>query len=231
MNIMKSRAVHLTRTITASSIAALALSVALVAPQAASADEALTALNDESLLFLATLDLSRTPLGESSVIADSGEVIAHKLQVFEDNLDDLGDSSQVNIPAAGDGDQLSTYAVYNQAKLAYDTLLTRCEAMRDNAGPNEGPDGRADETSVGLRINALELATQQQATPTVGLGRPTEALAAEYLDAFNAMKDILQAENYVLGDPTSDTYEYDLYDLNLAVQDIYSRVLEACPAN
>lgn len=212
---------------TTSSIAALALVTAMSAPRIASAAEDLLALYQDSTLYLQTLPQSVTPLTESANAADEGPAIAQKLVAFEANLDVIGNPSFGALVENSDDYQLNVSDTYNQAKLAYDTLLTRCEYMRDTAGPNAT---RVSERSIGLRLQALEKASQEAANPTLASGRASDTKAAEYLDAVDEMLSILQSENYSLGDPSSDTYQYSISDLHKAVEDIYSRVLLACPS-
>jgi len=204
------------------------LAASFVTGQAMATDYDMAAMNDEIMLLLAQLDQAATPMWVSATSTTDGDALRSRIVGLEGRLSVLGESAPGFSAAMSDGDRYSTWDLWIKANTAYQTVLKRCEYIRDHAGPAAG---RPSLTAISTRLQQMEIASQLVAAPAQPTGRVNLGLVADLMAATDEMIAILQDRQYDLSDPDSSDYRFSTYELHLAVGDIYERAGDACPAD
>jgi hypothetical protein len=204
--------------------AALMATGLVSAPAAA---DALGALNDDIMLLIAQMESAEAPLSFTSSTSTSTDGLAGRIAAFEAQLDAIGAENEGFSTGDSDSYQYNVWDTLVRAKTAHDILYARCVYMRDHAAFTAR---RPSLQNVAERLQALETGSRQVAPMATHAGRASIQMVEQVLADIDQMLAILQNDAAIVGDPGTDGYQYNVWDLHLAVSDIHDRAVAACPA-
>jgi hypothetical protein len=208
-------------------LAGAVLLAAGFAGASAAVGDTLGALNDDIMLLIAQMQSAEAPLSFTSSMSATTDGLAGRIAAFEAQLDAIGAENDTFSAGNSDDYQYNVWDTLVRAKTAHDILYARCAYMRDHAAFTAR---RPSLQNVAERLQALETGSRQVAPMATHAGRASIQMVEQVLAEIDQMLAILQNDAAIIGDPDSDTYQYNVWDLHLAVTDVHDRALAACPA-